>query len=157
VLTALEAVGRRVPVVFPAHPRTVARIREHGLGARVEAAGLHLIEPQGYLDFLKLEAHAALVLTDSGGVQEETTVLRVPCVTIRKNTERPITVEAGTNVLAGTDPARIAAAALRALDGGGPAPAADPPLWDGRAAERIADILLAYCRERAARAPAEAA
>ena len=158
ILGALEEVGRRVPIVFPVHPRTLARIKGFGLAERVERApGLRVIEPQGYLDFLKLQAHAAVVLTDSGGVQEETTALGTPCVTIRENTERPITIEAGTNVLAGTDPARISAEAVAALDRARPAVPPTPPLWDGHAAERIADVLIQFCAARAAKKIAEAA
>ena len=101
---------------------------------------LRLTEPLGYLEFMKLVAHARLVLTDSGGIQEETTVLGVPCLTLRNNTERPVTVQEGTNVLVGMDPDRIVSAGLRALAG----PAARgrvPRLWDGRAAARILDVL----------------
>jgi UDP-N-acetylglucosamine 2-epimerase (non-hydrolysing) len=160
ILAALAPVGREVPIVFPVHPRTLARLKSFGLEERIaRAPGLRIVEPLGYLDFLKLEAHAALALTDSGGVQEETTALGVPCVTIRDNTERPITIEAGTNVLAGTDPAAVEAAALEALRA--PRPKGDrrgPPLWDGRAAERIAEVLVRFVTARRADATrAEAA
>lgn len=136
-----EQVGRRLPLVFPAHPRTVDSLRRSGLLERLEnAAGIRLIEPLGYLDFLQLVRHARLVLTDSGGIQEETTVLKVPCVTMRDTTERPASVWAGTNLLAGTDPARIFACfeEALALDA---AAATVPARWDGRAAVRIAAIL----------------
>jgi UDP-N-acetylglucosamine 2-epimerase (non-hydrolysing) len=107
--------------------------------------GLHLTDPLGYLDFMKLLAHARLVLTDSGGIQEETTVLGVPCLTLRNNTERPATVEQGTNTLVGLDPDRIVGCALKSL-GTIPGPARVPDLWDGRAAVRILEILTASDR-----------
>jgi UDP-N-acetylglucosamine 2-epimerase (non-hydrolysing) len=142
ILDALEAVARDMPLVFPAHPRTREKLRAFGLDARLaRLPGLRLIDPAGYLDFLKLMACAKLVLTDSGGIQEETTILRVPCLTLRDNTERPVTVELGTNQLVGRDPERIVAAYRKALAGGGP-PGRLPPGWDGRAADRIADVLL---------------
>src|SRR5436190_18621298 len=117
ILSALEEIARRVPIVFPAHPRTRKMIDELGLAERVkQIKGLLLIDPVGYLDFLQLLSNACLVLTDSGGIQEETTVLGVPCITLRENTERPITVQIGTNTIAGTDTTKIIAAANRALD-----------------------------------------
>ena len=144
ILNALKEIGRRVPIIFPAHPRTRKMIDELELTAEFEnAKGLVMIEPAGYLDFLKLMSSARLVLTDSGGIQEETTVLGIPCVTLRENTERPITVEMGTNTIAGTDTAKIVAAANRALDN--PPDKSNlkiPPLWDGRTADRILDALL---------------
>ena len=103
--------------------------------------GLRLIDPLGYLDFLKLMSNATLVLTDSGGIQEETTILQVPCITLRENTERPVTAELGTNQIVGTDPATIIQAYRRAIDGNC-AKSMIPPLWDGRAAERIVATLL---------------
>jgi UDP-N-acetylglucosamine 2-epimerase (non-hydrolysing) len=135
-MAALAAVGRELPVLFPVHPRTRKNLAESGS----EAEGVRLIDPVGYLDFLSLEANAAAVLTDSGGIQEETTFLGVPCFTLRDNTERPVTIRAGTNILLGLDPERIAEipALIRASEA--PSPGA-PPLWDGRAAERIADVL----------------
>ena len=138
VLSALSEIARDLPVVFPIHPRTRARMPEC-----FDASGFKLIEPLGYLDFLALTAGAKLVMTDSGGIQEETTALGVPCLTMRENTERPITVEVGTNQLVGTDPLKVVPAAREILAGrskkGGL-----PELWDGRAAERIADILLKF-------------
>ena len=104
-------------------------------------AKLRLLDPLGYLDFLRLMAGARVVLTDSGGIQEETTILRVPCLTLRENTERPITVEMGTNQIVGQDPERIVAAYRRVVDGG-MASGRIPPLWDGCAAERIVEILV---------------
>ena len=139
LLTAIERLQREVPIVFPVHPRT--RRALEGSAAR-ELPGLILTEPLGYLDFLKLLSQARLVLTDSGGIQEETTVLGVPCLTLRNNTERPITVEQGTNRLVGLDPDRITAAGLDVLSRP-PRPGRVPDLWDGQAAKRIVDVLTA--------------
>jgi UDP-N-acetylglucosamine 2-epimerase (non-hydrolysing) len=140
LLGALADVGRELPVLFPLHPRTRARLAAAG---RPLPPSLRLLEPLGYLDFLSLLEGARLVLTDSGGVQEETTALGVPCLTLRDGTERPITVEEGTNRVVGTDPGRIVAEARRALET--PPPARCPALWAGRAAERVAEALLARC------------
>jgi len=139
-VTALEEMARRLPLVFPAHPRTASRLAADGLAARLTAAGVKIVEPQPYVEFISLVADARLVLTDSGGIQEETTVLGTPCLTLRDSTERPVTVTLGTNRLVGTDPAD----ALRALDEVLAAPLPKPPpppLWDGHAAERIVEIL----------------
>jgi UDP-N-acetylglucosamine 2-epimerase (non-hydrolysing) len=136
LLSALSDVGREIPVIFPIHPRTRARLPE-GFSAR----GVKLIEPLGYLDFLALTADARLVMTDSGGIQEETTALGVPCLTLRENTERPITVDVGTNQLVGTDPARVVPAAREVLAGRGKK-GRIPELWDGHAAERVAEVLV---------------
>ena len=104
ILDALEQISARLPIIFPVHPRTRARLDEFGFADRIKRAGnLRLIEPLGYLDFLRLYSGARLVLTDSGGIQEETTVLSIPCLTLRENTERPITVEMGTNTIVGAD------------------------------------------------------
>jgi UDP-N-acetylglucosamine 2-epimerase (non-hydrolysing) len=132
----LAEVAAELPVVFPVHPRT----RKMMGGSELDAPGLHLIEPVGYLDFLSLEADAAGVLTDSGGIQEEASFLGIPCFTLRDNTERPVTVRAGTNTLLGLDPARIAEipGLLASRSSERPQP---PPLWDGHASERIADVL----------------
>ncbi len=135
VVAALGGVARRLPVVFPVHPRTRRRLRDLALPPAVRA-----IEPLGYLDFLALQAGAAGVLTDSGGVQEETTFLGVPCFTLRDNTERPVTVRAGTNRLLGLDPTRIPGI-VDQLGPPFPSPR-PPPLWDGRAADRIAEVAL---------------
>src|SRR5205807_6235123 len=114
---ALEQIGARIPVIFPAHPRTRKTIVEFGLAGRTEQMkGLRLIGPLGYLDFLQLLSGARLVLTDSGGIQEETTVLGISCITLRENTERPITLEMGTNMIAGNDTVRIVDAAFAALE-----------------------------------------
>jgi UDP-N-acetylglucosamine 2-epimerase (non-hydrolysing) len=136
MVATLERVRRRLPVVFPAHPRTQANLQRFGIGCD----GLILSPPLGYLDFLKLESAARLVLTDSGGVQEETTILGVPCLTLRDNTERPVTISHGTNRLVGTDPVKIREAVWQALEAPA-APRPAPELWDGRAAERIAGVL----------------
>jgi UDP-N-acetylglucosamine 2-epimerase (non-hydrolysing) len=138
----LEAIGRlqrELPVVFPVHPRTRKALEGHDLAA---LPGLIVTEPLGYLDFMRLLAEARLVLTDSGGIQEETTVLGVPCLTLRNNTERPITIDQGTNHLVGLEPRRIVAAASRVLMEP-PRAGRVPDLWDGRAAGRIIDILSA--------------
>jgi len=133
----LSEIARRVPLLFPIHPRTRGKIREFGLSEN----GISLIDPVGSLDMLHAMKGAVVVLTDSGGLQEETTVLGIPCVTIRENTERPVTVTMGTNYLAGTDPAMILSVANEILSGRGKKGTV-PPLWDGHAAGRIADILL---------------
>jgi UDP-N-acetylglucosamine 2-epimerase (non-hydrolysing) len=132
----LASLARETPVVFPVHPRTRAMME----AIDSEHPGLLLCEPLGYLDFLSLLADAGAVLTDSGGIQEETTYLGIPCFTLRDNTERPITISAGTNTLLGLDPAAIATipAVLNQRGGGAPS---TPPLWDGHAAERIAAIV----------------
>jgi UDP-N-acetylglucosamine 2-epimerase (non-hydrolysing) len=137
LLRAVERLQRELPIVFPVHPRTRQRLSGRDL---TTLSNLRLTEPLGYLDFMKLVSHARLVLTDSGGIQEETTVLGVPCLTLRENTERPITCDEGTNTLIGLDPDRIIAAGLKALA----APAKTgrvPRLWDGQAAARILDVL----------------
>jgi UDP-N-acetylglucosamine 2-epimerase (non-hydrolysing) len=132
----LNDVAKSLPVVFPIHPRT----RQRMVDGKVDTDGLLLTPPLGYLEFLRLMAQCRFVLTDSGGIQEETTVLGVPCLTLRDNTERPITVEVGTNRLVGTDPdaARIAVADLLS---NGFAPGRVPELWDGQASARIVEIL----------------
>ena len=134
----LAALAREIPVVFPVHPRTRARMESEAIER--EHPGLLLCEPLGYLDFLSLLADARAVLTDSGGIQEETTYLSIPCFTLRANTERPITITAGTNTLLGLDPSAIAQIpeALTRRPANPPEP---PPLWDGHAAERIADVV----------------
>jgi UDP-N-acetylglucosamine 2-epimerase (non-hydrolysing) len=135
-MARLAEASERIPVLFPVHPRT----RKMMEGLEPGAERLHLIDPVGYLDFLSLEGDAAGVLTDSGGIQEETTYLGVPCFTLRDNTERPVTIRAGTNRLLGLDPEAIAGIP-RALESAPPRPGEPPPLWDGRASERIADVV----------------
>lgn len=146
ILDPVVELAASMPVVFPVHPRTRASLAP--LADRLEAGRrVRLVDPLGYLDFVKLMGDARLVLTDSGGIQEETTILRVPCVTIRENTERPITITHGTNRLAGTTSDGIRATIAEALasetSASGP-----PPLLDGKAAERIADALVAWARAR---------
>jgi UDP-N-acetylglucosamine 2-epimerase (non-hydrolysing) len=153
LLDALAQLADDLPVIFPAHPRTRARLEEFGLTSAVQPVTLgsdrfrpqrgrvFLLEALPYVDCLQVLGAARLVLTDSGGIQEETTCLGVPCVTLRDTTERPITVSAGTNVVAGTDPELVLQHARQAL-ANGPRPAVAPPLWDGRAAERIVEILI---------------
>jgi UDP-N-acetylglucosamine 2-epimerase (non-hydrolysing) len=139
---ALLAVAGRMPLVFPIHPRTRARLAQTGLETRLkDAAGVTLTDPLGYLDFLALEAKAAAVLTDSGGMQEETTVLGVPCLTARTTTERPITITEGTNGLVRLDPDSLSAALEDALVPADYEPRR-PALWDGHAAERIVQVIL---------------
>ncbi|MBN8610208.1 MAG: UDP-N-acetylglucosamine 2-epimerase (non-hydrolyzing) [Deltaproteobacteria bacterium] len=148
LLDGIETVERALPIVFPVHPRTRKQLETFGLGPRLAAMkGLRLVDPLGYLEFLALTSQARLVLTDSGGIQEETTALSVPCLTLRENTERPVTITEGTNVLCGTDPAVIRREADRALateirDG------RVPELWDGRASERIAEVFRVFLSDR---------
>lgn len=137
ILEALTTISRQVAVLFPVHPRTRKAITAYGL--QPASGDLRLIEPLSYLDFVALEAHAALVLTDSGGVQEETTFLGVPCLTARPNTERPITITAGTNELVASEREVLLEAMQRRL-GEPRRAAAPPPLWDGHAAERIVEV-----------------
>ncbi|MDX9830959.1 MAG: UDP-N-acetylglucosamine 2-epimerase, partial [Anaerolineae bacterium] len=142
IVSALEAVQARLSIVFPVHPRTLKRLESFGLLDRLAAMpGMILTEPLGYLDFLCLLDHARLVLTDSGGIQEETTILGVPCLTLRPNTERPVTVSQGTNQVIGSSPERIVASSLEVLEGRGKE-GQRPELWDGHAAERIVGVLL---------------
>jgi UDP-N-acetylglucosamine 2-epimerase (non-hydrolysing) len=141
ILDALAEIQARLPIIFPAHPRTVRRIREFGFGGRLAAMPeLRVTQPLGYLEFLNLMSNARLVLTDSGGIQEETTILGVPCLTLRKNTERPVTVAQGTNTIVGCDPGRIVMETLRILGREGKVGGV-PELWDGLAAERIVAVL----------------
>jgi UDP-N-acetylglucosamine 2-epimerase (non-hydrolysing) len=143
ILDAVAEIARRVPVVFPVHPRTRAQAAAMGLGRRLEdMPGLLAMPPLGYLEFLSLTAAARLVLTDSGGLQEETTVLGIPCLTLRENTERPITITNGTNTLVGSHPATIIREANRALDLQPGAPHRVPDLWDGQTSARIVKAVL---------------
>lgn len=145
ILTALERIARDMPIIFPVHPRSRKNITAMGLDTRLShTINIRLIEPLGYLDFLKLTADSGLVLTDSGGIQEETTILGVPCLTLRENTERPVTISQGTNRLAGSSTAGI----LQAYESVRKNPLAGkkPDLWDGQAARRIVDILMGTSR-----------
>ncbi len=153
LLKALGEAARRTPIIFPVHPRTRNRLQESGLGAALaNVEGLHVLPPLGYLDMLALLQRADFVLTDSGGLQEESTYLGVPCLTLRDNTERPATVREGTNRVIGTSAAAARREIQRLLDGDRP-PARCPALWDGRAAERVVDVL-ASASPLAARVPA---
>jgi UDP-N-acetylglucosamine 2-epimerase (non-hydrolysing) len=142
LLEALLKISERLPIIFPAHPRTRGKIEEFGFSEKVENSNIKLIEPLGYLDFMRLYSGAKLVLTDSGGLQEETTALGIPCLTLRENTERPITIEMGTNILVGTNPDKIKQTAFDVLANNNNKDAKIPPLWDGKTAERICDALL---------------
>ena len=139
MLHTLAEISKQLPVIFPMHPRTRARLGPDA----PSSSTLHLVAPVGYLEFLALERAAALVITDSGGVQEETTYLGVPCLTVRQNTERPVTITEGTNQLIGTDPKKLLGAAMAQLSSA-KKPAQIPELWDGHAAERIADVFARY-------------
>lgn len=141
VVRMTRRLAEQLDVVFPAHPRTQNRLEEFGLREQIEVPGVHLLDPLGYLDFLRLMDQAAVVVTDSGGIQEETTFLQVPCLTIRENTERPVTITQGTNELVSLDPEAVVERAehrleqVRATNG-------RPDKWDGKSAERIAEVLL---------------
>jgi UDP-N-acetylglucosamine 2-epimerase (non-hydrolysing) len=139
---AVGEVARRIPVVLPLHPRTRAKLGEFQLLEEMERQDIRIVDPLGYLDFLALMDQARVVFTDSGGIQEETTVLGVPCLTFRENTERPITVAEGTNRVVGTDAGRVAAAVDKVLSNGQVAHRI-PELWDGHAAERLISVLTA--------------
>jgi UDP-N-acetylglucosamine 2-epimerase (non-hydrolysing) len=149
-LDAIAQIARRIPIVFPAHPRTARHIEAAGIkavstwtGGGIPGQGLWMMPPASYLDFLDLIQHAALVITDSGGVQEETTFLGVPCLTYRENTERPVTVSMGTNSVVGCDPKQLLLSALDVLGTGSQGRSAPfrPPLWDGQTAPRIVRVL----------------
>jgi UDP-N-acetylglucosamine 2-epimerase (non-hydrolysing) len=148
VIGALETIAQRIPIVFPAHPRTKKRLQETGLLERLaRSQHIRLSEPLGYREFLGLFSQASFVLTDSGGLQEESTALGLPCLTLREHTERPITVELGTNLLTGTDPARLLAAADGVMAGQSKRGRV-PPLWDGHAAERVREVLVGWWSAR---------
>jgi UDP-N-acetylglucosamine 2-epimerase (non-hydrolysing) len=156
LLSAIDIIAAQVPVIFPVHPRTWQRITQSGTEHH---RNLRLIDPVGYLDFLCLLSGASLVLTDSGGIQEETTALGVPCLTLRENTERPVTISQGTNLLVGTDPEKIVTAA-RDIFAGNRKVGCIPPFWDGKAAQRIVEILLRdvpRCENIVSKASAQAA
>lgn len=144
LLHTLDAIAAEIPVVFPVHPRTQQKLEQAGVQHHPQ---LRVVPPVGYLDFLCLLNNATLVLTDSGGIQEETTALGVPCLTLRENTERPVTISEGTNLLVGTDPAKIMAAVRDTLAGRGKS-GRIPVLWDGQAAKRIVEIILQVLPEK---------
>ena len=148
LLTTLVKISEQLPLVFPVHPRTKAKIQEAGLSELLDPRRVLLLPPQGYLEMLGLMSEARIVLTDSGGIQEETTALGVPCLTLRENTERPITVDQGTNTIVGTDPSRILEVFDDIMENGGKAGRV-PELWDGKAAQRIVGILEGYLVEEA--------
>jgi UDP-N-acetylglucosamine 2-epimerase (non-hydrolysing) len=168
ILDGLEELAQSHPIIFPVHPRTRKRIAEFGLDRffyhrgqaengssqmPIQADGrICLVDPLGYIDFLCMMDHATLVVTDSGGIQEETTSLGVPCVTVRENTERPVTIEMGTNVLAGTTSDGIRRATRRQLES--KATGKTPQAWDGKSAERILEVI---CRELEKKIPAAVA
>jgi UDP-N-acetylglucosamine 2-epimerase (non-hydrolysing) len=136
ILQSLQEISRKLDVIFPVHPRTRQRIAEFGHSAE----HLHLLDPLPYVEFLALQTRASVVITDSGGIQEETTYLGVPCLTMRNNTERPITVEMGTNVIVGQDKGKLQSELMKIVDGKAKR-GSIPPLWDGHAGERIAHVL----------------
>jgi UDP-N-acetylglucosamine 2-epimerase (non-hydrolysing) len=140
LVRVLQHVSSQLSVVFPVHPRTRRNLEQFGLMSELVDSGVRLLEPIGYLDFLKLTMEARIVLTDSGGIQEETTILGVPCLTLRPNTERPVTVELGTNQIVGNDPDVVIEAFNRTQRADRPDRPA-PPFWDGKAADRIVEIL----------------
>jgi UDP-N-acetylglucosamine 2-epimerase (non-hydrolysing) len=148
---AINAIAEQLPVIFPAHPRTARRLDGVNLHE-----GIRVIEPLGYLAFLGLTARARMVLTDSGGIQEETTVLRVPCLTLRNNTERPLTCEVGTNILVGTCPDDIVRHAMRVL-ASPPPQTSIPEKWDGQAGSRISDVVLDWLQRNDATCAAQLA
>jgi len=139
ILTTLEDISKSLPIVFPIHPRTRARIKDAGVIIKTNGR-LRLMDPVGYLDCLCLQQRARLVITDSGGIQEETTFLGVPCLTVRQNTERPVTISIGTNTLVGQDMGLLKSEVEGILANGGKR-GGIPPLWDGHAAERIINVL----------------
>lgn len=147
ILSAIERIQERVPIVFPVHPRTRKNLMSGAVRSRVESSrSLILLEPLGYIDFLRLLLSSRLILTDSGGIQEESTVLGVPCLTLRENTERPVTVSAGTNTIVGTDPEKIVREAEEIIAGRGKEGRV-PPLWDGRASSRIASVIDVWLKD----------
>ena len=138
LLAVIGEMAQGIPVIFPVHPRTREQIEKWDLAV---APSMILTEPLPYLSFLGLMAKARLILTDSGGIQEETTILQVPCLTLRHNTERPVTISMGTNRLVGDNPRDIKAAMAEILERGGPSRGISPPLWDGQASVRLVDII----------------
>ncbi|MFO7889296.1 MAG: UDP-N-acetylglucosamine 2-epimerase (non-hydrolyzing) [bacterium] len=143
ILRALQKIQKEIPIIFPAHPRTVKKIHEFTLKQYISSSRqLNIVEPINYIDFLRLEKSAAFVLTDSGGIQEETTFFNVPCLTLRSNTERPITVQEGTNQLIGSDPENIVKKSFDILSGNKKKGGKVPKFWDDRVSKRIVEVLL---------------
>jgi UDP-N-acetylglucosamine 2-epimerase (non-hydrolysing) len=153
IFSALNRLSKKIPVIFPAHPRTLERIKSFALDHMVtyvenlsnsdlkrSKEDVWAISPLGYIEFLNLMSHASLVLTDSGGIQEETTILGIPCLTLRDNTERPVTVREGTNMVVGNDPERILGASFDIIENGLNGKRI-PKFWDGKAAGRIVEVL----------------
>ena len=141
ILLIFRHLGEKVPIIFPVHPRTKKMFEENELEQQGRSIpNLHLAEPMGYLEFLSLMEHAGLIITDSGGIQEETTYLGIPCLTLRENTERPVTVEAGTNELCGLNVPHVVDRANKILEGH-VKKGRIPELWDGKTGERITEIL----------------
>lgn len=138
LMEVLQQIATELPLIFPVHPRTAETLQR--LGWHAKPVGLQLVNPLGYLDFLKLTVHARLMITDSGGIQEETTILQVPCLTVRGTTERPITIQCGWNRLVGTNPDTLVSACHEELAKGARR-GQQPPLWDGKASQRILDVL----------------
>ncbi|MBK6797824.1 MAG: UDP-N-acetylglucosamine 2-epimerase (non-hydrolyzing) [Acidobacteria bacterium] len=149
IISAINKISENLPVIFPAHPRTTARIREFGIEV---STGVRVIKPLGYLEFLGLWSKSRVVMTDSGGLQEETTALGIPCLTLRENTERPITIEQGTNRLVGTHPVRIILAVGDLLNSATPVRKMIPEMWDGQSAKRSVNALLKYSFKFSSRA-----
>lgn len=143
LLTQLKSISEPLPLVFPVHPRTAQRVKEFGLENLLTSSRILCLPPQGYLQMLGMMKHAKLVLTDSGGIQEETTALGIPCITLRENTERPITVNEGTNTVVGIDPEKIHTSVNDVLATGGKRGRV-PEYWDGHAAERIAEVIIQW-------------
>jgi len=141
ILNILTEIGKDIPIVFPCHPRTQKNLEKFGLLNNINKDAIKIIGPIGYLDFLKLQGESKFVLTDSGGIQEETTYMGIPCITLRENTERPVTIETGSNTLTGIDKAKILDA-VNQIIGGKYKTGSVPKLWDGQTAMRITDILL---------------
>lgn len=143
IIESLLEASETLELVFPVHPRTRNQLEQHGLLKKLKTSRIALLEPQGYLQMLGLMKDARVVMTDSGGIQEETTALGVPCITLRESTERPITVTEGTNILVGSDPVKIRAAFTSIMEGGGKSGQV-PEFWDGQAAERIVETIQAW-------------
>jgi UDP-N-acetylglucosamine 2-epimerase (non-hydrolysing) len=143
IISLLEKTQEKIKIIFPMHPRTKLNIKKFGFGSRMKSMeNLIQLEPVGYLDFMSLMSNSKFVITDSGGIQEETSILGIPCITLRDNTERPVTVEQGTNIIVSTDQSKIMGGITNILQGRIDLKGAIPEKWDGRAAERIVKVLM---------------